>query len=438
MLTSLRRTVLGELPAFRPDPLRWVEERLLGNDRPLPVRLGPGNAVFIARPSAFRQVLVDEVETFGKGALQARMRPAFGDGLITASGARWQAARHAAKASFSHAELNAGMELAQLVLAEETGRLAMRGDAPLSLHAWMGRLTLRMVVAALFRVRMEDDAAERLYQAGQVVHTRFSHAMWRIVDLDATLPTPENRRFKAALRTFEAFIDQVASPPQGVLKALAPLAEEFGPQVLRDEAMTMMIAGFETTATVAAMLAYELADKPWISEWLRPEIDAAANGFELSTERFRDMPRTRSFVQEVLRLYPSTWWFARVADRDTEIDGVPVRKGTSVLLCPWALHRQEDLWEDARRLDPARFLGRKAPDKFAYVPFGAGPRTCVGAQLATAELMGIAAMLVGAFEVQPLSGPVDRLGLRGDVTLALPAGGLDVRLNLRAPVRKVA
>jgi cytochrome P450 len=125
------------------------------------------------------------------------------------------------------------------------------------------------------------------------------------------------------------------------------------------------------------------------------------------------------------------------------VSGVAIPKGASVLLCPWALHRQPDQWADPLELKPQRFLesalsGKNGQDKFAYVPFGAGPRTCIGAQLATAELTALAAMLVTTFDIEALSGPLSVQVPEGGITLGAPRAGMKVRLSVREPLRKVA
>ncbi|MDP9195486.1 MAG: cytochrome P450, partial [Pseudomonadota bacterium] len=163
------------------------------------------------------------------------------------------------------------------------------------------------------------------------------------------------------------------------------------------------------------------------------EVDSALNQAEggIDPAFIRQMPRTKALVQEILRLYPSAWWFARQALTDDVIDGVPVKKGSSVLICPWVLHRHPDLWSDPEKLDPERFMQDQERDKFSYIPFGAGSRMCIGAHLGTSELVGIAAAFVSAFELKALSGPLQSLKPYGGLTLALPDGGLKITLKPR-------
>ncbi|MEC4591820.1 cytochrome P450 [Nitrospirillum amazonense] len=439
-ITTLRRAVLGDLPDFAADPIGFVERHGIGADAPVALRLGPKPAFLISHPAGFQRVLVENRDAYGKGAEQARLRPLFGEGMVTASGPRWEAARQAAKAAFSQSRLNHGLELALCVLAREAAGLARTSGSEIDLHGLMGRLTMRMVIAALFHERLEDAAAaDAIYRAGCVAHRHLSLSMWRLVDLDMYLPTREGRSFRGAIAEMERQIAGFAQAPKGFLAALHPLVAEYGPAVMRDEAITALVAGFETTATAGCWLAYALARRPDLAAWLRQEVEERlpADG-EMRPGLLRDLPRTRALVQEVLRLYPSAWWFARTALADDVVSGVPIPKGASILLCPWALHRRPDQWADPLELKPSRFLEGPQPDKFAYVPFGAGPRTCIGAQLATAELTALAAMLVTTFDIEALSGPLAAQVPEGGITLGAPRAGMKVRLSVREPLRRVA
>lgn len=429
----VKNMVLGELPAFARAPLTFVECRTIGAERPVTVRLGPTRAHLLATPSALQHVLVTHRDIYGKGAEQARLRPVLGEGLITSSGDRWQRARDALKCCFAGEAMQASIDLALRELYPATAGLAemaLKGQA-IDLHPTLSKLTIRMVAAALFNVQLSQAQADEIYHAACIAHARISETMWRIIDLDMLLPTAKNRSFRTAVRTLRAHIMDLLDQGDGPLcRALQHVSEVHGDHVLRDEAMTLLIAGFETTSTAATWMVYQLASRPDLMDWLRPELD----GFpDLNGVSVRRMPHTRALVQETLRLYPSTWWIARRALRDDRIDGVRIAKGDTVLLCYWTLHRQKQLWPNPATFDPTRFIGDAAHqrDKFAFLPFGAGPRTCIGAQLAMAELTGIAAMFGSAFDMVPLSGPPASLMPAAGVTLGPPPVGLSIKITTR-------
>jgi len=437
-MSRFQAAILGDLPAFAADPIGFVEDRMIGRAEPLMLRFGPRPFLLVATPQAVRQVLIDDRDQYGKGPEQARMRPLFGNGMITSSGARWHSVREATKFAFSSAGLQDGLHLAMRCLTQELFQLSDEVGSLVPVHRIMGRLSMRMAAAALFHTSLDEATTVALCNAGATSHRRLSETMWRLIDVDNILPTRKHRKFRKAIKDFEIISESLKGASTGIMKTLEPVAEKHGDHVFRDEAITMLVSGFETTATAACWLTYALACRPDLVEWLRPEVDAVlSRKWGITPANLKEMPRARALVQEVLRLYPSAWWFARKALTDCTVDGVPVKKGTAVLICPWALHRQPDLWPDARRLDPLRFYEKSPPDKFAYIPFGAGPRACIGQHLATVELTAIAATLVSAFELEPLSGPIENLSPYGGVTL-WPPRNLAVRLHMRPQLRKVA
>lgn len=438
MLAAIRKIVHGDLSEFSSDPLGYVENRSLGRMAPLALRFGHKSVVFASQPTAVRRVLVDAPNVYDKGDHQKRLRPLLGDGLITSRGRRWEDARKAVRGQFSHQGLEHGMSLALGMLMQQTAQIAASSGDTVALPELGGRLTIRMATAAMFREPLSDHQAARIFEAANAAHHWVSDVMWRPVHLGTALPTSGNRKFKAFITTLEAVVEELRQEPKGVLASLAGLAETYGEKAVRDEFITMLLAGFETSGSTVAWLIYALAAHPEIVDWLREEVDGLGAG-DLSMGAMKSLVRTRAVVDEVMRLYPATWWFAREAQTDDVLDGLPIKKGTSVFICPWILHRQPNLWGEPDRFNPKRWLGTP-PEKFAYVPFGAGERTCIGQHLARAEFMAVAASLVSAFDLEPLSGSLETLRPVGGVTLAPPSSGLNVRFHIRAraPVRRAA
>ncbi len=439
MKNSLLSFLQGDLAGFAADPLGYVESRALGRPDPLALRFGHKPVVFACQDSAIRHVLVDAADRYDKGDQQKRLRPLLGDGLITARGRRWADARKAVRGQFSHHGLEEGMTLAISALTQQVVDLAQSGGRDVGLPELGGRLTIRMSTAAMFREPLSHDQAGRIFEAALAAHHWVSDVMWSPVHLGTVLPTPGNRRFKAFIATLESIVEELRRDPKGVLASLSGLAEVYGEKAVRDEFITMLLAGFETSGSTVAWMLYCLASHPEVVDWLREEVDEVLAAGDLSMDSLKRMPRARAVVDEVMRLYPATWWFAREAQVDDVIDGLAVRKGTAVFLCPWVLHRQPNLWDDPTRFEPRRWLSGD-PDRFAYIPFGAGARSCIGQHLARAEFMAVAAAVVSAFDLEPRSGALGALKPVGGVTLAPPEDGLVARFHLRArtPVRRAA
>lgn len=425
------KMVAGDLTAFAANPLAYVEQHTLGNPRPHLARFGLRQVAFVAQPSAVRHILVDNAENYGKGVSQARLRPLLGEGLITAEGDRWKASRKALAGRFTGAALDEGLNLAIAQAMRDICRLSTYRGQPIDLPAFTGQLTIRMASAAMYLDSLPDDLASDLYEAAASAHHWVTDVMWAPVYFP-WMPGPTKRKLTSLNALLSRVVDHLAESPKGVLAALGPVEKVYGKQALRDEFVTLTLAGFETTASTASWLMYLLASHPEVVDWMRAEVDPILDGgADLTPQTLRRMQRTRAVVDEVMRLYPATWWFAREAKNDDVIDGVRIRAGVPIFITPWTLHRQAELWNDAGSFRPERFMEGEQ-DKFSYIPFGLGARACLGQHLARAELMIMAALIVSSFDLLPCSGAVETLKPVGGITLAPPKEGLAVRAMLRS------
>lgn len=442
-------TILGDLSDFTADPLAAVRARLLESDvrQPVPIRLAHRRAVLVARPDAFRHVLVTARDRYDKGAEVARLRVLFGDSVLTARGDEHPLHRARVRERFQPARLREGLNRALERLTADACRDTRVAGRSLAEGATFDaveratRLTVRMGAAALFGASPDDTETEVLREACGYLHRHLSDTMWQPVDLAPYLPSRKGRRLREAVAEVRGLAWRLAR--QGDLpEQLRPTgATPEDDREMVDELVTLLVSGFETTATTAAWLIYALASRPELAHRVRAETDAVlgAAGEELSGDTVGRFPRTGEIVEEVLRCFPSAWWFARTALVDDEIAGVPVGRGQTVLLCPWALHRQADLWPEPERFDPGRALsGRRPSDPFAFLPFGAGARTCIGKHLALPELTAIAVLAVAGTDLEALAGDIEEQRPRGGVTLAPPAEGLPVRATLRLSASALA
>lgn len=442
--------LLGDLPAFRADPLGFVATKLTDATGPVRVRFAHQSVYLVADPGSVQEVLVTNRDHFDKGLEVERLGDLFGISMVTArNGQRWEASRAAMRAAFSPAYLAEGFalsvgELQQFVAQLAASRLGGRIDV----HEQMGKLALKMSTAALFQRRLSPEAVQQVYAGCQVAHARISESMWRTIDLDTLLPTMARRRFQKAVAGIKAVAAQTIGEAalQGRADAEATalvvgasdLARQFGPQAALDEAVGLLVAGFETTGSTAAWLVYALASRPDLVEWLREEVDGLD---DLTAETLRRLPRTRALVLEVLRLFPSAWWFARRAVQESRVSGQRIPAGATVLILPWMLHRQASLWKDPEQFEPRRWLTREDPgvtDKWGHIPFGAGPRACIGQHLAQQELAAIAIAMATAFDLKAVGAAFEGRSCQGGVTLSPPAGGLQVAVSCRSTRARAA
>ena len=270
-----------------------------------------------------------------------------------------------------------------------------RPDAPFDVVPEFSRLTLRILGLCLFERDLTDEA-DAVGGALQVVLHHTIEKLAALLPLPGVIPTPKNLRFRAALRALDGVVLSLIAERRrdGVDRGdllsmlLAARDEETGEGLsdvqLRDEVMTLLLAGHETTAMALSWTFYLLSLHPGARRALEREVDAAPPGME----QLPQLRYTRMVLDESLRLYPPAWVITRSADGDDEIGGFAIPAGSRVLLSPYVTQHDPALWDDPEGFDPERFASSEAHDarpRYAYYPFGGGPHLCIGAGFAIME-----------------------------------------------------
>ena len=387
--------LLGNLFPFRRDVLRLlVESRDRFGDL-VRFRLGPNVVHLAAHPDLVRQVLQERADLYDKETRSSvRIREMTGLGLLTANGELWRRERRLIQPAFRPAAV-AGfvdrMTEATAAMLERWERPAAEGR-PLDAASEMMRLTYTIVGRTLFSADVASDADE-VEHAMAVMLGHTYRRLERIVAPPSWLPTPGNLQFKRALAAVDRVVYRILSErrrqPGDTHDLLSLLLrerdEETGtgmsdPQ-LRNETITLLLAGHETTANALAWTFYLLAKHPEEMERLRHEA-----GTEAVERAFK----------EALRLYPPIWAMERRAVAEDVLGGFRIPAESTVVISPWVTHRHPDLWDEPERFDPGRFCEERSTGRppLAYIPFGAGPRFCVGAHFAMAEARTILPMVL--------------------------------------------
>jgi cytochrome P450 len=256
---------------------------------------------------------------------------------------------------------------------------------------------------------VEDDLADELF---------------RVVPLSPWAAYARNKRRAFARKTMNIVVQRVRAHAHdtSILRALETLG--LSDEDLSNEVLTMLLTGHHTTGSIAAWLLYHLAAEPGLADRVAAEAASITdwNG-EIQPERLKNAPVSLALVREVLRLYPSAWWFSREVKRPMEFGGRTLKRGTSLIVAPWQLHRNPRFWSDPDTFRLDRSYGSKA-----YLPFGLGPRTCVGMGLAMLELQLIALELSSAYafgSVTPHPAPRPS----PSVTLIPPEMRIEIRIR---------
>ncbi|WP_055554193.1 cytochrome P450 [Streptomyces sp. NBRC 110028] len=359
------------------------------------VRLGPRPTVLVTEPEAVRHVLALHPDRYVKRSHRARVL--VGDGVLSATGEAWKRQRRLLQAQFTGAGIRRYEEriAAAARRAAERWAAAARTGAPTDVAEDLRFFALDTIWRSLTGHPL-DEATHRELAAVEAVGAALPSTPSASTDteaLRATVAADLARIDAVAARAIAAARRGEAGPDgPGVLRVLVDAGEtrpEYTDQLIRDELVTLMAAGHETTATTLSWLYLLLDRHPEARRWA---LDAGDEG---SPERESAL---RALVSEAMRLYPSAWLIPRHATEDDTLTGYRVEAGTDIFVCPYLTHRDPALWPDPERFDPTRFAGvDRSSRQGAYYPFGLGARACLGAQFAMRETTELLRHLLPAF-----------------------------------------
>lgn len=393
--------VLGVIRPIRRDPLGFLMGAFKEHGDVVRYRIGPLRSNLIAHPDGVKHVLQEHVKNYTKDHVSYDMvRWIAGDGLLTSRGETWLRQRRLAQPAF-HRQRIAGFAELMVRRSEETlaaWEQAAATGRPVEVGDAMMRLALRIVGDALFGADVDAQAeviSRNFHTVSDQVVTRFRS--FNIIP--PVLPRRRDREWRQAAAALDAVIYGMIAErrrneeDRGDLFSMLMLAqdEETGERMndrqLRDELLTMLVAGHETTAT-ALTWAWALLDKhPHVAAKLHAELDAVLGERAPTLADLPQLAYTRMIIDETLRLYPPIYIFSRAVKADDSIGGYSLPKGSAVEICAYITHRHPAFWPDPERFEPERFTPEQvaARHKYAYFPFSTGPRICIGNSFALME-----------------------------------------------------
>jgi len=392
---------LGMLPAVRRDPIGVFMKAAREFGDVVYFKIGPRRGFLVSNPDAVRHVLQDNARNYHKSPLYDKLRMFLGNGLLTSEDDFWLRQRRIAQPAF-HRQRMAG--LAQMMAdaaRDAAGRwapLASTGQ-PVDVDEEMMRLTRNVVVRTLLGADL-GPFTSTIDSAWTIINQHIGESFWSL-GFD-TLPTPKYRRFTAARAVLRGAVDHVIAERRRIgvdglgnndlLSMLMGARDEETGEAMTDEQLrvevtTFLLAGQETTSLALTWTWYLLSQYPKVRQRLEEEIDAVLQGRQPQYSDLAHLPYLRMVIDESMRLYPPAWGFSRQALADDEIGGFTLPRGWLAFVIPYVLHRLPAFWRDPDVFDPERFLPERAAErpKFAYIPFGAGPRQCIGNQFALIE-----------------------------------------------------
>ncbi len=408
--------LLGVLPRFAGNPLQFLLNSAIRYGPVVRLNLASRQTYLVSQPEGIKYVLQDNNRNYNKGYHQAK--PLMGEGLVTSEGEFWRSQRRLIQPSFSRQQL---AEYAR-VMVDTTLEFIPRWDAlansqqPVNVAEEMMRLTQTIIVRTMFSDDVGDQA-EALGKAFDQTLEHLNQALFSPHPLVEKLPTPANRRHQRALRFLDEFIyaliEKRRANPEAQNDLLSRLILARDPESgagmpdrqIRDELMTIFLAGHETTANALAWTYHLLGSHPEVEARLVEEMSSLA-GSPPALEDLPNLPYSAMVFSEALRLYPPAWMFARHAIEEDVIQGVRIPAGAMIFLSPYVTHRHPAFWEDPERFDPERFTEERSAERprYAYFPFGGGPRQCIGNHFAQMEAQLIMTLMLQRYHLQPVEG----------------------------------
>ena len=407
------------------------------------LRIGLMPVVMVSSPELAREVFVDKQESFKKApGLSFFGRPLLGNGLLTSEGDFHKKQRRMMAPMFVQKRIAAYAD----VMAERAEKMArsFADGATIDLSREMMELTLEIVGKTLFDAEVRDEAEE----IGAALTATMEHIIQSInsfIPIPPSWPTPRNARNKKAIARLDETIYRIIAQrrasrqDQGDLLSMLLLArDEADPasgmddKQVRDEAMTLFLAGHETTANALAWAWYLVAQHPHVAARLSHEVDSVLEGRTPALEDLPRLPYAMQVFKEAMRLYPPAYIVGRMTREPVTMGGHRIGRHTIVVVNVIGMHHRAEYFPDPERFDPDRFSAEreKAIPRYAFLPFGAGPRICIGNHFALMEGQIILAAMAQRLRFELLSGA--RVEAEPLITLR-PRGGIPMRVRRRQP-----
>jgi cytochrome P450 len=429
----------GSFKNYSRDPLGFLPTLAREYGDIVTMRFYKFRVYYVNHPDYIEEVLVNQARKFIKGRILRANRRLFGNGLLTSEGDFWLRQRRLAQPAFHRARIAAYAET--MVRFTERMQEGWRDGQKLDIHAEMTRLTLQIVAKTLFDADVDADAQE----VGRALEAIMEHNsdFRRLILTPSWLPTLRNIRAALATRRLDKIMYRIIGQRRAaggdagdLLSMLLHAQDEDGSRMtdrqLRDEVITLFLAGHETTALTLSWTWWLLAQHLQAEAKLHAELDAVLGG---RTPTLEDLPKLRYLdrvITESMRLYPPAWGMARLTIEDAKIGGYLIRKGCGVSLSQWVVHRDPRWYESPEEFRPERWeadLLKRLP-RFAYFPFGGGPRQCIGNSFALMEAALILATIAQNFRLRLVPGQV--VAPLASITLR-PRNGIRVTLEARRP-----
>lgn len=424
--------LIGSLLDLRRDPLGTYARARAEHGDVVRFVLGPPGlrktVYFVFSPQGVQQVLAADSADFPKDSgFSDEMRATWGNNLVTAQGDDYLRQRRQLQPLFTRQRVNSYTDVFCDVAAGLTEEWDTLSEKTVDVYAEAVKLTSRTIARLLFGTRF-GPAAQKVQQIYPELGEYALRRGLSPVKVPRSWPTPANRRMSAAQsalwEVFDDIIEQRRHAATGAetdsddlvtILTRTNMADgsPLDKTAIRDQALTFFLAGYDTTATTLAFTLHMLGAHPDVQAQARQEVDLL-EGRRPVAEDLARLPYLTRVLKESLRVFPAAPVIPRASAAEVEIDGWPIPAGAEVYVCPWVTHRLPEHWEDPERFDPDRFTPERSAGRprYAWFPFGGGPRSCIGEQFALLEAVTALATILQRYEFEALSKDIPtRLGI---------------------------
>ena len=407
-------------PSIRKDVLGYFENSVRKYQGISRAAVGPYHYVNISEPEYIERIFTHP-DIYVKGRDNKTLRFLLGNGLVTSEGEFWLKQRRLIQPLFHKQRLQTFAQKIEAATSALVKNLEARTGETLNIHSEMTKVTLDIVSQTLMSTEVKGDF-KKISDALHII----MEGMMKIIRVPAWIPTPRNLRMRKNRDLLDTTIFKIIEDRRknkegfdDLLTMLmevedADTRERMTDTQLRDELITIFLAGHETTANALSFALYLLAQHPDVKQKIVDEVQRVIGNNEMTFENLNRLEYTTMVIKESMRLYPPVWGITRDASREDVIGGYRIKKGDSIAMSPYAVHRLEKYWENPLKFDPERFSPERMKNihRYAWFPFGGGQRFCIGNNFAMMEMQVVLAMVCTKFnftlaenfklELQPL------------------------------------
>ncbi len=430
---------LRNLLRFSRDPLGYLRELQKRHGDTVEMRVLGKRFFVLSNPEDIEAALVKNARAMLRDDYIVVLERILGKGLLTSDGELWKRQRKLMSQAFVPKRIHAYGEA--MVRVTDAAIRPWKDGLTINLHREISRVTMEVVADVLFGAGVDHEEVRTVGDSLEVINAYLANSPEAVLKLPAWVPTPRNLATTRAIQRIDAIIYRIiaerrAAPPrEDLLGTLLAARDDDGTrmsdQQLRDEAITLFLAGHETTALTLAHAIYLLGKHPDIEQRLHEEIATVLGGRLPKSDDARSLPFTERVLKEAMRLYPPVWTTGRGVGEDVEIGGYLLPKGAQIMTSQWVVHHDARWFPNPEAFEPDRWTPERAKTlpRFAYFPFGGGPRVCIGNHFSMMEATLLLATILQRFRVELMPGA--RLALKPSVTLRQAGPGLQVRLVAR-------